>query len=282
MDNNDLLRWYLSNRNMGSVVPSTGRAVQSGGTAMVPYTGNPVAHPSTAMSRAHPPWWGGEWSEVPKALSGPKGAIAQRAATTLADIMPRAAAGTLAGATGWPMLMLGAGDGRPDNSASDIDALAQAYKADRTNANYQVQRRFGAMQPSSPMTPNQQVADRFGGMQPPTQPTPNDQVANRFGGMQPPEQALAYAPPAPNRGNMTVPVPRARPQHQVGYSPADAAPQAQQPQMSWFQRNAAMMHDPVTGGFIDPQGAAVAQGQLDQGSIIKKMIGYLHQKADNA
>jgi hypothetical protein len=109
--------------------------------------------------------------------------------------------------------------------------------------------------------------------QPGMQPTPAAQVANRFGGMQPPsqpQQAMAYAPPDPNRGNMTVPMPVARNTTQ--------APQSQ-PEMSFFQRNAAMMRDPATGMLIDPSGAAAAG---DQGSIIKKMLGYLHNKADTA
>lgn len=119
-------------------------------------------------------------------------------------------------------------------------------------------------------TPNAQVANRFGGMQPPSPGmTPNQYVAQNF---PQPQQAMAYAPPDPNRGNMTVPVPQPRP----AAPPQAPAPQ---PEMSFFQRNAAMMRDPVTGAFIDPQGAAAAEAQ---GSIIQKMWGYLHQKADNA
>jgi hypothetical protein len=48
--------------------------------------------------------------------------------------------------------------------------------------------------------------------------------------------------------------------------------------MGFFQRNAAMMTDPVTGGFIDPQAA----GQAGNGGIIQKMLGLLHNKANNA
>lgn len=65
-----------------------------------------------------------------------------------------------------------------------------------------------------------------------------------------------------------VPMPMARPAQ---------APQAQ-PEMGFFARNAAMMQDPVMGGFIDPQAAAKAEN----GGIIKKMLGHLYNKADNA
>jgi hypothetical protein len=47
--------------------------------------------------------------------------------------------------------------------------------------------------------------------------------------------------------------------------------------MGFFQRNAAMMRDPVTGQLIDPQGAARAQ-QQDQGGLIQRMLGYLGSK----
>lgn len=120
-------------------------------------------------------------------------------------------------------------------------------------------------QPGMQPTPAAQVANRFGGMQPPSpMPDPAQQIAARF------PQAMAQAPAptqAPQAPSVPVPSPR----------PAQAPPP--QPEMSFFQRNAAMMRDPVTGSFIDPSGAAAAG---DQGSIIKKMLGYLHNKADTA
>jgi hypothetical protein len=62
--------------------------------------------------------------------------------------------------------------------------------------------------------------------------------------------------------------------------PAAAPPP--QPQMNFFQRNAAMMRDPQTGAFIDPANAAIAQAQMGNGSdLISKMMGYLHKKSDN-
>jgi hypothetical protein len=46
--------------------------------------------------------------------------------------------------------------------------------------------------------------------------------------------------------------------------------------MSFFQRNAAMMRDPGTGAFIDPNSAA--QAQVRGPDLIAKMMSYLHNK----
>jgi hypothetical protein len=66
-------------------------------------------------------------------------------------------------------------------------------------------------------------------------------------------------------------------------APVAAAPQPD-PGMSWFQRNAAMAQDPLTGQFIDPTNAATAKAQADQNgsALIKKMLSYVNNKADNA
>lgn len=52
------------------------------------------------------------------------------------------------------------------------------------------------------------------------------------------------------------------------------APQAE-PDLSFWQRNAALMRDPGTGAFIDPTGAAKAVRGPD---LINKMMAYLHDK----
>lgn len=132
-------------------------------------------------------------------------------------------------------------------------------------------------------TPNAQVASRFGEMTPPGLPgwvSMSDfsvPSAKGFGGSQP-QNAMAYAPPDPNRGNMTVPLPMARPA---------AAPQAvalpNDGGMGFFTRNAMLMQDPATGQYIDPAGAAKAQAsmpQQDQGSLIQWMLGRLGNKAN--
>lgn len=67
-------------------------------------------------------------------------------------------------------------------------------------------------------------------------------------------------------GAQAVPMPMARPAE---------APQADP--MSFFQRNSAMMRDPMTGQFIDP--TAGAQAQASGPDLISKMMNYLHNKA---
>jgi hypothetical protein len=73
--------------------------------------------------------------------------------------------------------------------------------------------------------------------------------------------------PAPQAA-APVPMPMARPAE---------APQAPSP-MGFFARNAAMMTDPMTGQFIDPNAASDAQ--VRGPDLINKMMAYLHKKAD--
>ena len=80
----------------------------------------------------------------------------------------------------------------------------------------------------------------------------------------PAPQPAAAPSPAPQA---SVPLPQPRP---------DAAPQAE-PDMGFFQRNAMMMRDPITGAFIDPTGAATAQSVRGP-DLIAKMMGYLSNK----
>lgn len=122
----------------------------------------------------------------------------------------------------------------------------------------QVDARFGGMQPPAGAS----FAERFGGMQPPTQPTPNQYVAQNF----PQQQPVPMPQPRPQ---MAQPVPMPQPR------PAQA-----QPDTNFFMRNALMMQDPATGGYIDPTGASRAQSS--GGDLIQKMMGLLHNKANNA
>jgi hypothetical protein len=144
-------------------------------------------------------------------------------------------------------------------------------------------------------SPNDQVASRFGGMQSPDSAS----FSERFGGMDPAALAkgdMLHADPAQavaNRGMPQmaggIPMPQPRPQMAQAPMPMPQprpaqAPQAPQPSspMGFFQRNAAMMQDPVTGGFIDPRAAAQAQAGGNSSNIINKMLGLLNQKANNA
>lgn len=218
-------------------------------------------------------------------LASAPASLAARAGTALA-----ASRGSMA-AMANPLLAAIMGSLQPD--------LLKNHNGYFNSPNVQVASRFGAMAPPSaqptpaqgPAIPGGQVtgsplpdvpqaptfAERFGNMDPAALAkgdrlpmSPNQYVAQNF--PQTMAQAPAYAPPDPNRGNMTVPVPQPRPA---------AAPQAPapQPEMGFFQRNAAMMRDPVTGMFIDPSGAARAQ-QQDQGGLIQRMLGYLGNKAN--
>ena len=131
--------------------------------------------------------------------------------------------------------------------------------------------------------------------------TPNEYVSQNFGAMQPmAPQAAPPPPPAPMRvpvtggtydysGNSAHLSDMAaghayRPERSPAVTPTPMARPIDAPQadMGFFARNTAMMSDPVTGQFIDPAGAARAQAQMDQGSIIKKMLSYLHNQADQS
>jgi hypothetical protein len=145
-------------------------------------------------------------------------------------------------------------------------------------------------QPGMQPSPQGQIDARFGGMQPPAQPT----FAERFGGMDPavlakgdmlqasPNQRVAQNFPPQMAGGIPTPQPRPQMAQAPMPTPQPQPQPAQAPSpMGFFQRNAAMMHDPVTGGFIDPAGAAQAQAG-GSNNIINKMLGLLNQKANNA
>jgi hypothetical protein len=140
------------------------------------------------------------------------------------------------------------------------------------------------MPPAAPAPQMPDFADRFGGMQPPAAAS----FAERFGNMDPavlakgdmlradPSQAIAM------RGMPTmaqgVPMPQPRPQMAQAPMPQPRPQQAPQ-EMGFFQRNAAMMQDPVMGGgFIDP--GAAAQAQSASPANINKMLGLLFNKAN--
>lgn len=86
-------------------------------------------------------------------------------------------------------------------------------------------------------------------------PSPLDNAQWPFGPIGAPTRSASPAVPTPS--------PR----------PAEA-PQSE-PDMSFWQRNAAMMRDPSSGDFIDPTTAAKAVRGPD---LINKMMSYLHNK----
>jgi hypothetical protein len=99
---------------------------------------------------------------------------------------------------------------------------------------------------------------------------------NPFSGMssqQPAPRPAPAAAPSPAPQVATPPQPASSPMPQARPAGAPQAP----PDMSFFQRNTAMMRDPVTGAFIDPTAAAQAQ-QVTGPNLIDKMMTYLHNK----
>lgn len=158
--------------------------------------------------------------------------------------------------------MLTMGDGRPDNSASDIQALQKAYAQARAQKQAAAQGSLG-----TPMPPVQAMDDA------PQRGVTPAQLPWWVNGQSPapsqgfpqarPQQTPVAQTPAPQSAPV-VPVPQARPA---------SAPQAQ-PDTSFFMRNAMMMRDPSSGQLIDPQGASQVRGP----DLINKMMSYLHNK----
>ena len=104
-------------------------------------------------------------------------------------------------------------------------------------------------------------------------PAPNPANWGSLGYPASPPQAPTPTPPTPAPPAVSQPTPAPTPQPRPAV--ADAQPQPQH-DMSFFQRNAAMMRDPSTGAFIDPMGAAQAVRGPD---LISKMMDILHKKA---
>lgn len=67
-------------------------------------------------------------------------------------------------------------------------------------------------------------------------------------------------PQAPQRP-AAVPMPMPRPAAAPQPAPQQAAPMPQQADVSWFMRNAQMQRDPLSGEYLDPRLAALAQQQ---------------------
>lgn len=102
------------------------------------------------------------------------------------------------------------------------------------------------------------------GQEPPMLPTPPTPTPVN---MPPPAlSAQAMAPHVPPAAPQGVPMPTARPPD---------APQPQ-PDMGFFQRNAAMMQDPTSGAFIDP--GAADRAQASGPDVIAKLMSYFHKE----
>lgn len=226
--------------------------------------GGKVYKPGTGIQRTY-----GEFSEVPKALAGPAG---KKALSTLAA---RAGGGSMLEAMLGPFGgLIAAGDGRPDNSSSDMQGLTDAYKAARTHSSVPAGEVTSAPLPpvgvpraGEPGAPSVPISQS--NYTPPPAAAPelpwwaSGDMTKMFPGA---SQAPAAAPQA-----APVPMPRARP---AQASAPQAPAQESQPDTSFFMRNAMMMRDPASGELIDPQGAASVRGP----DLISKMMTYLHNK----
>lgn len=153
-----------------------------------------------------------------------------------------------------PASMATIGDGRPGNSASDMDALTKAYAAARA-------RKHGGSfaQGGDPMMASATLPP------PPAPSAPFPQGTDPMTAGMP--QGVPMPPPRPPQAPQpapSVPMPMARP------------PEAPQPapDTGFFMRNALMQQDPMGGGFINPTGAQSVRGP----DLISKMMTYLHNK----
>jgi hypothetical protein len=280
---NNLIPWLP-----GYLQPwGTARAVTAPGTSVTPYTYNGEVQPPPRETFSKPaPRFGptieGEAirpvssAAAPSALDTAQALVSRRLLSLLGSHAGTLAAGADA-ALGPMGAVIAAGDGRGTNSADDMKGLTDAYAAarnDRLSHASPAGQVTSAPLPPPDMGPsaNDQVANRFGGMQPPAPAT----FAERFGGLAPavlakgdmlqasPAQVIAnrgmfpFVPmphPRPQMAHATAAVPMPQPRPAAADAPAPTAP------MTWFQRNAAMMRDPITGQFIDPAAAARAQAQ---------------------
>jgi hypothetical protein len=200
-----------------------------------------------------------------------------------------------------PELGMMMGDGRPDNSITDMKALTEAYrKAKEAKRGMPPVQGLdlvpGAPKPqaASPFGPNTTHADMFGRpWMPPKAPTSPPPSAPDFESMQWPQGPVGAPVSQPTQpmppvqgldlpGAPHVPMPMARPQMPVAPQAQAAVPMpaprpASAPSggMGFFQRNAAMMRDPSSGDFIDP--GAAAQANVSGPDLIQKFMNYLHK-----
>jgi hypothetical protein len=179
--------------------------------------------------------------------------------------------------------VIGMGDGRPDNTLTDMQSLTRAHAEARAKRLAAAQGGLGSP-PASPVPPSalapewqkfKEQADKQAELKPAVplgSPAANlpwwasgDMTKMFPGAGQPAPQATPAAQTAAPQSAPQVPMPQARPAE---------APQAE-PDTGFFMRNALSMRDPSTGEMIDPSGAQSVRGP----DLISKMMTYLHNKA---
>jgi hypothetical protein len=294
---NNLIPWlpqYLQ--------PAGSRAVTTPGTSAVPYIYDGEVQPPPRETFGKPsPRFGptieGEAirpvssAAAPSALDNVKALVSKRLLSLLGGrALGTLSAGAADAALGPMGAVIAAGDGRGTNSADDMKGLTDAYAAARRE---RLSHAYPAGQvTSSPLPPP--VAPPASGppistsnyTPPPSIPTWASQGGVSQSGPFPQNGLPSWAqnqPVAPSAGFNPQPRPAAAAAVPMPQPRPASAPQPD-PGMNFFQRNAAMMQDPMTGQFIDPTNAAVAKSQADQNgsALIKKMLSYVNNKADNA
>ncbi|WP_316235062.1 MULTISPECIES: hypothetical protein [unclassified Bradyrhizobium] len=201
------------------------------------------------------------------------------------------------------------GDGRPNNSLSDMQALTDAYKQARmakANAPFgsgaQPVPYMGIGGLPAAMAPRSVPAAPQAAPTAPAAPMPMPRPAaapqapmniqsqaqmqgvsapavTSFNGQQPAHQGLINRIGAALQGHPDPNGLIGMISHGLqgnGSAPQPAQQGGISPMSGFFQRNAAMMRDPSTGALIDPAGAAAAPRGPD---LINKMMGYLHGKS---
>jgi hypothetical protein len=203
------------------------------------------------------------------------------------------------------------GDGRAGNSGNEMEALQNAYGAARASPAAPKGDRLPIAPQASPQAPQVPQAPAAG-MSPGTAADMGwqnfDHRAANMPGMadgllklgaqrlaqaqpqapapapQPPPAAPVVAQGDPVGAGVPLPAPRpqaapsapaAQPVPMPQPRPAEAPQQA--PGMSFWQRNAAMMRDPITGSFLDP--AAAQRADATGPELIQKFMNYFNDKA---
>lgn len=156
----------------------------------------------------------------------------------------------------------GFGDRFSKNQTSDLknltDALA-AYKqnagpdSDKAPAQSPIDRIKAAFAELKDMHKGPDQTDSNTAVLPPGGASPFDTMHWPYGPVGAPATPMAANAPVPQAPQPSVPMPQPRPMD---------APQADaNPMMSFFQRNAALQKDPLSGDYIDPASASRAQAQ---------------------
>jgi hypothetical protein len=260
MDLISYLMNYLQN-------PSTAVAARPNGGVSVPGRG--------LVPLSGPPILDGEWSELPRALSGPKGALVKGASSALASTGASAGMDAMLGPMG---ALIAAGDGRPDNSLSDMQALTQelakARAAKHAAAAATMPQGAPPQQPPMPSVPIS--------MDYPTMPGATAASASGAG-------AIPWWANASGMDHSSNPMPQPRPQ-QAPPAPPQAGQQGSPGPIPGAMGPTSMGGAPLVNpngsipgasGPTSVGGAPLSPPQSNGSGLIAQMLQLLQQKASN-